>query len=96
MMTLMFSFVFLINACTLMAAYWNFKNYYKFSFIYNILANPIGQILSLTFAFLLVKNKYLGRIVGIDFLIFYLELYVEFTYYIKANLKLTKSMLLIH
>lgn len=67
MMSLMFSFVFLINACTLMAAYWNFKNYYKFSFIYNILANPIGQILSLTFAFLLVKNKYLGRIVGIDF-----------------------------
>lgn len=67
MMTLMFSLVFLINACTLMAAYWNYKNYYKFSFIYNILSNPIGQILSLVFAFLLVKNKYLGRIIGIDF-----------------------------
>lgn len=67
MMSLMFSLVFLIDACTLMAAYWNYKNYYKFSFIYNILANPIGQILSLTFAYLLVSKKYLGRIIGIDF-----------------------------
>ena len=67
MMLFMFSLIFLINGCSIVVTYWNYKNFYKYNFIYNILSNPVGQLLSLLFAYILVSNKYLGRIVGIDF-----------------------------
>lgn len=66
MMTLMFTMIFLINGCTLLINYWNFKNKYKLSFIYNLLASPVSQICSLIFAYLLSNEKYLGRIIGVD------------------------------
>ena len=66
MMILMFTMIFLINACNLTINYWNFKNKYKYMFIYNLLASPVAQILSLVFASLMTSHKYLGRIIGID------------------------------
>lgn len=66
MMTLMFTLIFLVNACTLLVNYWNFKNKYKLLFIYNLLASPMAQILSLIFAYLLSSHKYLGRILGVE------------------------------
>ena len=66
MMTLMFSMIFMINGCTLLVAYWNFKNKYKYTFIYSILCNPVSQLSSVLFAYLLSSHKYLGRIVGVD------------------------------
>lgn len=66
LMSLMFLMIFLINSCTIMVTYWNFKNNYKWTFIYNILSNPVSQVCSLVFALLLTDKKYLGRIVGID------------------------------
>lgn len=66
MMTLMFSMIFLINGCTLLVAYWNFKNKYKYTFIYSILCNPVSQLSSVFIAYLLSSHKYLGRIIGVD------------------------------
>lgn len=66
MMTLMFSMIFLINGCTLLVAYWNFKNKYKLTFIYSILCNPVSQLSSVILAYLLTSHKYLGRIIGVD------------------------------
>ena len=65
-MTLMFSMIFFINGGTLLVAYWTFKNEYKLNFLYSLLCNPISQICSLVLSYLIVKNKYLGRIIGID------------------------------
>ena len=67
MMLLMFSFIILINGCTLLVAYWNFKNKYKFTFLYNLFASPVSQICSLLLAYIFSSNKYLGRILGLNF-----------------------------
>ena len=66
MMSLMFTMIFLINGCNLMINYCNFKNKYIVMFIYNLLASPVAQILSLVFASVLSSHKYLGRIIGVD------------------------------
>lgn len=66
MMTLMFSLIFLVNGCTLMVNYCNFKNKYKILFLYNLLASPVAQVLSLVFAYCLSTHKYMGRIIGIE------------------------------
>lgn len=66
MMSLMFIMIFLINGCNLMINYCNFKNKYIVMFIYNLLASPVAQILSLVFASVLSSHKYLGRIIGVD------------------------------
>ena len=68
LMILMFSMIFFINGGTLLVSYWTFKNKYKLNFIYSLFCNPISQICSLIFSYLLVNNKYLGRIIGIDIL----------------------------
>ena len=47
MMTLMVVMCILINGCTLMVANWNFCNKAKYTFLYNLLASPISQILSI-------------------------------------------------
>lgn len=104
LMNLMFLMMFLINSCTIVVTYWNFKNNYKWTFIYNILSNPVSQICSLVFAILLTNKKYLGRIVGIDtfniifgivcsFLICFKG---KFTYnkdYVKKSLKICIPMI---
>ncbi len=104
LMSLMFLMMFLINSCTIVVTYWNFKNNYKWTFIYNILSNPVSQICSLVFAVLLTDKKYLGRIVGIDtfniifgvicaFLICFKG---KFTYnkdYVKKSLKICIPMI---
>ena len=104
LMSLMFLMMFLINSCTIVVTYWNFKNNYKWTFIYNILSNPVSQICSLVFAILLTNKKYLGRIVGIDtfsiifgvicaFLICFKG---KFTYnkdYVKKSLKICIPMI---
>ena len=66
MMILMFTMIFLINGCNLMINYCNFKNKYIIMFIYNLLASPVAQILSLIFASAISSHKYLGRIIGVD------------------------------
>lgn len=66
MMLLMFSFIILTNGCTLLVAYWNFKNKYKYTFLYNLFVSPVSQILSLILSYLFIKNKYLGRILGLN------------------------------
>lgn len=104
LMNLMFLMMFLINSCTIVVTYWNFKNNYKWTFIYNILSNPVSQICSLVFAVLLTDKKYLGRIIGIDtfniifgivcsFLICFKG---KFTYnkdYVKKSLKICIPMI---
>lgn len=104
LMNLMFLMMFLINSCTIVVTYWNFKNNYKWTFIYNILSNPVSQICSLVFAILLTNKKYLGRIIGIDtfniifgivcsFLICFKG---KFTYnkdYVKKSLKICIPMI---
>ena len=104
LMNLMFLMIFLINSCTIVVTYWNFKNNYKWTFIYNILSNPVSQICSLVFAILLTNKKYLGRIIGIDtfniifgivcsFLICFKG---KFTYnkdYVKKSLKICIPMI---
>lgn len=67
MMTLMFVMCVLINGCTLMVANWNFCNKAKYTFAYNLLASPISQILSIVLVLILPSEKYLGRIIGVDF-----------------------------
>ena len=67
MMTLMFVMCVLINGCTLMVANWNFCNKAKYTFAYNLLALPISQILSIVLVLILPSEKYLGRIIGVDF-----------------------------
>lgn len=66
-MTLMFVMCLLINGCTLMNSYWNFCNKAKNTFIYNLLVSPVSQILSIILVYVLATNKYLGRIIGVDF-----------------------------
>ncbi len=66
MMTLMFSLIILVNGCTIMVNYCNFKNKYKILFIYNLLASPVAQVLSLVFSYFLMSHKYMGRIIGIE------------------------------
>ena len=66
-MTLMFVMCLLINGCTLMNSYWNFCNKSKNTFIYNLLVSPVSQILSIILVYVLATNKYLGRIIGVDF-----------------------------
>lgn len=66
MMIMMFTFIILINGCTLLVAYWNFKNKYKYTFLYNLFVSPVSQIFSLLLAYLFVSNKYLGRILGLN------------------------------
>lgn len=67
MMTLMVVMCILINGCTLMVANWNFCNKAKYTFLYNLLASPISQILSIILVLILPSEKYLGRIIGVDF-----------------------------
>ena len=67
MMTLMVLMCILINGCTLMVANWNFCNKAKYTFLYNLLASPISQILSIILVLILPSEKYLGRIIGVDF-----------------------------
>ena len=67
LMTLMFIMCILINACTLMVSYWNFCNKAKNTFIYNLLVSPVSQILSIVLVCALSTEKYLGRIIGVDF-----------------------------
>ena len=67
MMTLMVLMCILINGCTLMVANWNFCNKAKYTFLYNLLASPISQILSIILVLILPSKKYLGRIIGVDF-----------------------------
>lgn len=104
LMSLMFLMMFLINSCTIVVTYWNFKNNYKWTFIYNILSNPVSQICSLVFAILLTNKKYLGRIVGIDtfniifgvICAFLICLKGKFTYnkdYVKKSLKICIPMI---
>ena len=67
MMTLMFIMCILINGCTLMVANWNFCNKAKYTFLYNLFVSPISQILSIILVLILPSEKYLGRIIGVDF-----------------------------
>lgn len=67
LMTLMFIMCILINGCTLMVSYWNFCNKAKNTFIYNLLVSPVSQILSILLVCALSTEKYLGRIIGVDF-----------------------------
>lgn len=67
LMTLMFIMCILINGCTLMVSYWNFCNKAKNTFIYNLLVSPVSQILSIVLVCALSTEKYLGRIIGVDF-----------------------------
>lgn len=66
MMILMFAMIFIINGSTIYTTYCNFKNNYKTTFIYNILASPVAQIISLVLVYFMADNKYLGRIIGVD------------------------------
>ena len=66
MMSLMFLMILLLNACTILVTYWNFKNNYKLNFVYNVLSNPVSQVCSLFFCYLITSDKYLGRIIGVD------------------------------
>lgn len=103
-MSLMFFMIFLINGGTLLVSYWTFKNKYKLNFIYSILCNPISQVLSLIFSYLLVTHKYIGRIIGIDIfnILFgiicgiYILFKGQFKYrkkYIKQSLKICIPMI---
>lgn len=67
MMTLMFVMCILINGCTLMVANWNFCNKAKYTFLYNLFVSPVSQILSIILVLILPSEKYLGRIIGVDF-----------------------------
>ena len=67
MMTLMFIMCILINGCTLMVANWNFCNKAKYTFLYNLFVSPVSQILSIILVLILPSEKYLGRIIGVDF-----------------------------
>lgn len=66
MMILMFFMIIIINGSTIYTTYCNFKNNYKVTFIYNILASPVAQIISLVLVYFMASNKYLGRIIGVD------------------------------
>ncbi len=66
LMCLMFSIVILSNGCTILTTYWNFKNKYKLYFVHSIFSLPISQILSLILSYLFIKDKYMGRILGIS------------------------------
>ncbi|MCI8362391.1 MAG: oligosaccharide flippase family protein [Clostridia bacterium] len=66
MMLLMFAMIIIINASTIYITYCNYKNKYKITFIYNILASPVAQIVSLLLVYLISSNKYIGRIIGVD------------------------------
>lgn len=66
MMILMFAMIIIINGSTIYTTYCNYKNKYKVTFIYNILASPVSQIVSLILVYFMVNNKYIGRIIGVD------------------------------
>ena len=66
MMILLFSIIFLANGATIMNSYWNYKGSYKKLMVFNILSSPVAQITSIILAYLLVSNKYLGRIIGVE------------------------------
>lgn len=66
LMLFMFTFIILINGCTILVAYWNFKNKYKLTFLYNLFVSPVSQAVSIILAAVLVSNKYYGRIIGLN------------------------------
>ena len=97
MMTLMFSLIFLVNGCTIMVNYCNYKNKYKILFLYNLLASPVAQVLSLIFAWLLTSQKYMGRIIGVEIfnILFGVVsgIYILYKGHFKINIKYVKKAL---
>ena len=67
LMTLMFIMCICINGCTLMVGFWNFCNKSKNTFLYNLFVSPVSQILSIILVYTLTSQKYLGRIIGVEF-----------------------------
>lgn len=90
-MTLMFIMCLLINGCTLMNSYWNFCNKAKNTFIYNLLVSPVSQILSIILVYVLATNKYLGRIIGVDFFNIVLGLFCGIIILVRGKFTIKKQ-----
>ena len=90
-MTLMFVMCLLINGCTLMNSYWNFCNKAKNTFIYNLLVSPVSQILSIILVYVLATNKYLGRIIGVDFFNIVLGLFCGIIILVRGKFTIKKQ-----
>ena len=90
-MTLMFIMCLLINGCTLMNSYWNFCNKAKNTFIYNLLVSPVSQILSIILVYVLATNKYLGRIIGLDFFNIVLGLFCGIIILVRGKFTIKKQ-----
>lgn len=99
MMSLMFGMIILINGATIYTTYCNYKNKYKVTVIHNILSSPVSQILSLILVYLLLSEKYLGRIIGLEFynviagIVF--SIYILYKGKFKFNRNVVKTALLI-
>ena len=91
MMLFMFSLIIASNGCKLLVSYWYNKNNYKFVFWYNFFESPVSQLLSIVLIFMFVENKYMGRIIGLNFFIFSFGIFCGIYILFKGKFKFDKD-----